>query len=338
MNAKKSKNSNVIVILGVLFIIWNILGIIDSKNYSYSGYTTDDNFTINRVEPDSPAESAGLLEGDVIKSTGGIAVTDSKGLNKRSRAEIGETREIVVERNGEEMSVQLTYAERPEKDQTNNLIGSIIGLLFIIIGVYSNYKFKSDLSCAFAAFALSFGFIFSGGPNISASIIDTIVDIVSASIFLYAFTSLAIFMLKYPPESNFTTSKNFKLIYTPMAILLLVIIILELLQPDSSGALNMTMRLLWALFIIFYFGWSLITLIRKYMSSNAEERNTQGHTMMLIGSIIGLLPILIIVTVNAVSPGVDIPGGDYVFITLAAIPIFYYLALNKLHNSSVQAD
>lgn len=338
MNTQKSKNPNGIVIVGVLFIIWSILGIMDSKNYSYSGYTTDDNFTINRVEPDSPAESAGLQVGDVIKSTGGIAVTDSKALSQRQRAEIGETREIVVERNGEEMNFPLTYSERTDQSKTTGLIGNIIGLLFIIIGVFSHRKFKSDLSCAFASFALSFGFIFSGGPYIASQFLDTIVDIVSGAIFLYAFTSLAIFMLKYPPESNFVSNKNFKLIYAPMAIILLVIIILELLQPDSSGMLNMTMRLLWSLFIIFYFIWSLITLIRKYMNSSSEERNMKGHSMMLIGSVIGLVPVLFYFTVGTISPGSDLPGNDYAFITFAAIPVFYYLALNKLHNSAQQAD
>jgi len=52
--------------------------------------------------------------------------------------------------------------------------------------------------------------------------------------------------------------------------------------------------------------------------------------MMLVGSLIGLLPILIYFTANTISPGIDLPGNDYVVITFAAIPIFFMLALNQL--------
>ena len=65
MNAQSSKYSTLLLIVGVLFIVWNILGIMDSKNYTYDGFNTDDNFTINKVEAGSPAESAGLQVGDV---------------------------------------------------------------------------------------------------------------------------------------------------------------------------------------------------------------------------------------------------------------------------------
>lgn len=337
MTDQKSKYSTILLISGLLFIIWSILGIMDSKNFTYTGYDTDDNYTVIKVEAGSPAENAGLQVGDILKSTGGIAVTDSKALNERQRATVGETRVFVVDRNGAEMSLDVTFSELIDKDKNLNRVGDLIGLLFILIGLYSNYKFKSQLSFAFAVFALSFGFIFTGGPYISSPILGSFLGVLRTAIFLFAFTSLVIFMLKYPPVSSFLSSKNYRLIFLPLILILVIVSVLEITQMDSSGTLNMAMRLLFGGFIIFYFGLSLITLIRKYLRSSAEDRNSKGLTMMLIGTVVGLLPMLVYFTLNTLNQALELPGNDYAFVTFLAIPIFFYLALNQLHKSQSSA-
>ncbi|MDP3313954.1 PDZ domain-containing protein [Lutibacter sp.] len=334
MSEQSTKYNAVLVIAGVLFIIWGILGLMDAKNYTYAGYNTGDDYNVIKVEEGSPAASAGLQLGDVIKSTGGIAVTDSKALNKRERAKIGETRDIVVDRNGEELTLPLTYTTMKDTDSTNNTVGFIIGLLFILIGVYAQFKHKTALSLSFALFAVCFGYLFMNGPYISSVILSSIVGIISTGFVLFSFTALAIYMLQYPPESAFLRSSNKRLLYIPMLILLAIITIITILQPDGSGTFNMVMRLLFGAFIIFYFGLAFITLIRKYISASSEERSSKGLNMMLIGTVVGLLPILVYFTINTIKPDVELPGNDYVFYTFAAIPIFFFLAIEKQHKAS----
>jgi hypothetical protein len=334
MNEQNAKYGMIINVIAILFIIWGILGMMDSKNYTYDGFNTNDDWSVNNVEEGSPAEAAGLQVGDVLKSTGGIAVTDSKALSARDRATIGETREFVVDRNGEEVTLQLTYAGLQDKDKTNNMIGFIIGLLFLIVGAYTNYKHKSELSTAFAVFSICFGFLFLGGPYLGTGAFSTFISILSTAVVLFSFTALVIYMLKYPPESSFLSGKNKKLVYVPMLIILTIIIILEITQIDNSASLNMGMRLLFGAFIISYFLIAVITQIRKYMNADANERSSRGLSLMLVGTIIGLVPILVYFTASTVSPGIDLPGNDYVFYTFAAIPIFFMLALNKLNANT----
>lgn len=337
MTNQTHKYGSILVIAGILFIIWGIFGLMDAKNYTYAGYNTNDNWEVIRIEEGSPAEACGLLLGDVIKSTGGIAVTDTKARNKRPRATIGETRDIIVDRNNEEVALQLTYTQMIDKDKTNNMVGFVIGLLFIILGIYTNNKHKSSLSFAFAVFSICFGFLFMNGPYIASVVLGSIVGIISTAVFLFSFTALAIYMLRYPPESSFLTGKNSKLLYVPMLILLAIIVILEIVQPDGSGTLNMVMRLLFGVFIIGYFLIALITLIRKYSRSNSEERNKNGLNLMLVGVIIGIVPILIYFTIGTLSPGTELPGNDYVFYTFAAMPICFTMALNKLSQQKQTA-
>ena len=334
MSEQNAKYGITIIIVAILFIIWGVLGMMDAKNYTYDGYSTNDDWSVNKVEEGSPSEASGLQVGDILKSTGGIAVTDSKARNARERATIGETREFIVDRDGEEVTLQLTYAAQPDKDKTNNMIGFIIGLLFVVTGVYANYKHKSQLSTAFAVFSICFGFLFLNGPYLGTGAFSKFISILSTVVVLFSFTALVIYMLRYPPESNFLSSKNKKLIYVPMLILLVIIIILEITQMDNSASLRLGMRLLFGAFIISYFLIAVITQIRKYKNADVNERSSRGLTLMLIGTIIGLVPILLYFTASTISPGLELPGNDYVFYTFAAIPIFFMLALNKLNANT----
>ena len=153
---------------------------------------------------------------------------------------------------------------------------------------------------------------------------------VIAVFFIFSFS----YATTFTNESSFLSSKNKKLVYVPMLIILAIIIILEITQMDNSASLNMGMRLLFGAFIISYFLIAAITQIRKYMNADANERNSNGLTLMLIGTIIGIVPILVYFTASTVSPGLELPGNDYVFYTFAAIPIFFLLALNKLNANS----
>ena len=140
-------------------------------------------------------------------------------------------------------------------------------------------------------------------------------------------------MLRYSPESSFLSSKNSKLIYVPMLVLLLVIVVLEVVQPDRSGTLNMITRLMFGLFIIGYFLIALITLIKKYSKASLEDKTNKGLNLMLWGVIIGIVPILIEFTIRTISPETEVPGSDYLWYTFAAMPICFTLALNKLYKN-----
>ena len=98
-------------VLGVLFILWGILCKIDSSNYTFRGFQTGDNNQVIVIDEESPASEAGFKIGDVIVTNGVINQNDNKALSKRSRPIIGDKRTYVVDRNGESVSLELTFSE-----------------------------------------------------------------------------------------------------------------------------------------------------------------------------------------------------------------------------------
>jgi mannose/fructose/N-acetylgalactosamine-specific phosphotransferase system component IIC len=327
MSDQSTKNGSILKIAAVLFIIWGILGLMDAKNYSYDGYNTDGNNTIVQVKEGSPAEAAGMQVGDVMKSYDGILVSDSKAFSKRGRTENGQTVEIVVDRNGEEQALQVTYTALPDMNTTLNMSAFILGLLFIVLGLYVDHKKKTALSFAFAVFAVFFGFVFFNGPYMNPGFLRELVNSIDITLIMFAFVALARFILQYPPQSSFLNGGNSRWIYAPAAVIVVIIWVLNFVQPDSTSTLNVTIRTLFGVIIIFYFGLALITLIRKYSNANAENRKSLGLNHMLLGAVLGLLPFLIFFTVNQLSPTTILPGDDYMFLTFAFIPIFFSMAL-----------
>jgi len=329
MSDQTTKNGIILKIAAVLFIIWGILGLMDAKNYSYSGYSTDGNNTITQVREGSPAETAGMQVGDVMKSYDGIAVTDSKAFSKRNRTEIGQTVEIVVDRNGEEQALQVTYIAQPDKNSGLNIAAFVMGLLFIILGLYVDSKKKTALSHAFALFGVLFGFIWFNGPYINPGFLRELVNSISITIVMLAFVALACFILQYPPKSSFLKGGDSRWTYVPAVVVVLIIWFLNFAQPDSTSTLNVSLNMLFYVVIVFYFGVSLVTLIGKYSKANAETRSSSGLNHMFLGAILGIVPFLIVFTINRISPTTVLPGDDYIFLTFAFIPIFFSAALLK---------
>jgi len=332
MNDQNAKNNTILLIVSVLFIIWGVLGMMDSKNYAYSGYSTDGDNTIIQVREGSPSETAGMQVGDVMKSYDGISVEDSKSFSERKRTEIGQTVEVVMVRNGEEQKLQITYTELPSKNSTLNLSAFIMGLLFVLLGLYVNSKKKTALTHAFAVFGVCFGFIWFSGPNIEPGLLNELINSISTTIVMFSFVALANFVLKYPPQSSFLNGGNSRWLYAPAAVIVAIIWVLNFAQPDSTSSLNTIIRLLFGAIIIFYFGLALVTLVRKYSNANAEERKSSGLNLMLLGTVLGLLPFLIYFTITSFSPATILPGNDYMFLTFAFIPIFFSMALMQKGN------
>ena len=75
---------------------------------------------INSVYPDSPAEAAGLREGDVILSAAGIRADSTMSLREAVDANAGQPIPLLIERDGEELTVTLVPRRPDEFDSATD--------------------------------------------------------------------------------------------------------------------------------------------------------------------------------------------------------------------------
>ena len=324
-----SNYKNTVYVLAGVCMIWGVLGLMDVKNLTWSGYSTDNN-TVTEVEEGSPAALAGMQVGDVIVSIGEISVNDTKALGKRNRAEIGESRAFVVERDGVEQSFDVVYASQNSKDQILTWLGIVIGFIFVFFGARAYIKNPGTATLMFALFGLFFGFSFMNGPYFESPVLRRLVTAIALPIIVLSFAALLHFMLTYPRPRDFLANKNkLRLLYAPAIVLSLIFLFLIIVQPDGSNALGTFMNIIIGLFILFYFGWSLIAMLQNYNRASADDRIAYGLNLMLWGTVISLVPLLLQVIITTVSPKTIVPGNDYLFLLFALIPIAFGLALDK---------
>lgn len=329
MSTIKPMHTNLVLVLALIIFILGILGFMDMKNYTYLGYQTS-NFKVTKVDENSPASESGMMVGDEILSINGTDARDGKARDDEPRKMVGDTLDLGIQRNGEEMSYSLVYASQPAKDRMNNRLGWLIGLIFLGMAVWAFISNKTWAALMFAMFGLGLGSSFLGGPYIENDTVSGIVNSVRFSFVLLSFAFLVSFLLNFPNRDAFLDKKNAKyIIFGPAVFLSLFFIGLNIFDPDSTSGLVKTVDILFLLFIVFYFGWALLKMISRFRSASADERSQTGVGMMFWGTVIGLLPILIIVILDYLAPTLSLPGEDYYYMTMVLIPISFALAINK---------
>lgn len=322
--------------VGILLAIWGILGITDLSNMPFTGYQNDGNNTVIRVYAGSPAEKAGLMKGDTIGSIGGISVEDSSALAHRDRPKIGETRTLVVERRekaGEApvtKNIDLTYAGLPDRDMLLRYGRVLMGFCFLGCALIACLKIPAGSATLLALFGICFGATFMGGPYIASYFLRMLLGSLQILLVLLGFAFLVHYMLEAPKQSHFLQRKHaLAVIYAPAVVMILFVLILIIVQPRRTSGLNQTTNILFGLFIAAYFGWALAAMIRTYAKATRQERTDYGLNIALAGSLIGLVPVVIAALVGVVAPKLVLPGGDFYFQMLIAIPIALTIAMMR---------
>ena len=124
---------------------------------------------------------------------------------------------------------------------------------------------------------------------------------------------------------------------SPALLVALFVLFIFIFQPTATSAFNILARSLFGLFIVVYFGLALTAMIHSYVKASAQERSKYGLNLMLIGVLIGLLPITIAVLMVVLAPTVVLPGSDFYFLTFILIPITLALATMKKEAAPAQA-
>lgn len=327
------------LIAAAIIALWGVLGLIDQPNVPYNGYQTDGDNTVTRVVPGGPAEAAGLRVGDHITNIGGIAVEDSRALAERSRPAIGETRTLVVVRDGEAVDVDLTYTRLVGRANTLAYVSVLIGFAFLVFGLLAFLKTPTRNAELLALTGLGLAFAFFAGPYFGSYAIRTAATSLTLVAILFGFAFLMDLMVSYPKPKRWRQQGWARwAIYGPATLVSIIIVYLIVMNPPATSGLNVAVNVMFGLFIVYYFGSAIVAMLHSHTTATPAERDAYGLTTVLLGVLVGLLPVTLASLVGIFSPQTVLPGADFYFVTLVLIPITLWAALTRSGGGPVPAD
>lgn len=340
MNDQKfSKYKTAFVVAAALIALLEIPGARDVRNQPYSGFWTDPTDTVIKVFPDSPAQQAGFLRDDHIISSGGIDLKDSKALAQRPRAKIGEARTYVVERGGQNLNLDLTFAGLPAREVVLSFAGAIVGFCFLIFGLYAYWRVQNQSTTLLALVGMCFGLAFVNMPYLSSYALRTVFGSITITLVVLGFAFLLHFMMGLPKAKAFLSKKNVMFwLYGPAVLVALLFLFLIIYRPEATSALNTAVNIIVGLFVVVYLGLAVITMVYSYAKSTSQERAANGLHFVLVGTVVGLAPYIIAAIVGVLAPKLVLPGVEFYTLSMVLIPIALALATLKKEHALASAQ
>lgn len=236
---------------------------------------------------------------------------------------IGETWEFVVERDGETVSLDVTFGEPVAQRKLIAHAGFVVGFCFIGFTIWAYLQKQTASTKALAIAGTLASLLFIAGPYFENYTLR-ILNLAIANILLFlGVASILNFLLIH------LRSRSNRLIYLPGLAAGLFIAYRLVALPESTDAMNTFSNIFFGVIVAFYLIASLVTVYKGYSSASPEDRASQGLNLMLIGALIGLLPSAIATVVAIFAPQVVLPGGNFYFLTLVALPITWSMAVLK---------
>lgn len=316
-------NKTPLLVIAAVLVIYGVFGWLDVGNYAQGGWATDPDNTVTQVLSGSPTEAAGLKVGDKIISMGGIAMTDAEALTRRARPEVGETWEFVVERDGATVSLDVTFGEPVPQRKFLAHASFLVGFCFIGFTMRAYMQGPSASTQALALAGTLFSLAFLGGPYFENYMLRSINNAVTVVIVWIGVASILNFLLVH------LRSGGNRLLYLPGLAVGLFIAWRILATPEATSGLNNFGNILFGVVAAFYLIGSLVTVYRSFSGASASERESSGLQLMMIGALVGLVPPIVTIVVGVVAPQVVLPGQNFYFLAMIAIPITWSMAVQK---------
>lgn len=325
----------IFILIAVIILFIGVLSVFYSKKEAYAGFTWGGYNKIAVVEPGSPAEQAGMKAGDVLKSVDGIELGDPAEI-RQSYPKIGETRTIIIERDGEQIGLDLTYSTLPGSDFTSRLIVQFaLGLCFLACGLFAYFRNPSGVTILFALFCSFFSLnIFQNYLIANAYPWNMLLGAFQILVLFLAITTLLHYTLLFPKRKKMMEKKTWsRIMYLPPVPVILFILYLTFSNTGFSQTMFALLQGYFFLFIIGYLILAVISLIHATVKLTSQERRETGLNMMLVGTLIAVLPVIIGSILQIIAPEVSLPSEDYYGLTGIFLPLTWLRAIMKKEAS-----
>jgi membrane-associated protease RseP (regulator of RpoE activity) len=332
MKINYSRVEPVFLAMTIVALILSAIGMWDVSKSPYSGYRLNAEYRVVRVDGGSPAAEAGIRVGDRMKKIEGVSTERLYQLSKLSRAEIGETQKLTLQRDGTELAATVTPTALPAGNWILVRIKNIMGLLMIAIG-YAVFKRRPGKEVSlFFLFNLFVALAFITPPYFESVGLRRAVAVnflVFLTLGLACFLHLTVIFPKSKPLVRETPLELF--IYGPVPLMALAYSALRVFQPDADLLLNVVLHYAFGLMVLLCLGFAVAAVANSYwIAGDAERAPTQT---MLIGCLLGTIPVAAGLLTDSFLPYTALPLSDYYTLPVILVTLSLGKALWQLKST-----
>jgi len=144
------------------------------------------------------------------------------------------------------------------------------------------------------------------------------------------FAVLTHFLLVFPKAKPTLARRSIAwLIYGPAAVVGLLATWVLIVATAATSGVNVFLRVLFGLFVVGYFGASLIAFAHGYVKAAPQARAARGLNLILVGAVVGLAPSIAISVVGLVAPQIVVPGAQFLPLGVGLLPVTFAIAAVK---------
>jgi hypothetical protein len=326
MEAVDSRNRRVpAVVFAVLLTLYGLLGLVGgSGGYTDALYWHD--YTLPQIPPGGPLDEAGLLPGDSVVSVEGIPVEELGMYSRWPRALSrmpGETLTMTVERDGELVSGDIRYRERPPGVRKMQLGGLFVLLSFLWVGVWAFLTIPSSHATRLAVLGVAVG-VAAPGPNLGSW--NGVRDHVQlAGMVLWTLLLLRFFLSFPKPKRIARGHLTTAVIYLPWVILLGCLVVELVYHPrfyHSFGGYS-------SLLLLGYSTLALVAFLHTWIRSSRTELRESGMGPVLAGVGLGLGGVAFWLADAVFLQDFAIPFSGWFPLLLIAVPVGMALGVRR---------
>ncbi len=323
MNERRARRLGTLLsVAALLLVVWLGAGFAQWPHNGWGGYMYGPEYIVDGVEPGGAAEEAGIRAGDRVISVDGRPVEELPMQSRWARTRIGESHRIVVEREGETLSMDVLYGPPLRSTGRMRLGAAAVGLSFIGFGLWALFTVRNSHALTLAFIGLTAGVTMSPGPDLGAwNGVATHIQMACALLWVLL---LLRFSLTFPKPKRAGKGRLATGLLYGAWVLALALMILELIvHPRLYHAAGNVVSLL-----MFVFGVLILAaLAHTLVKTPREELRESGMNLVFIGLVVAIAGLLVAILGPAL--GVNLPGLGYTALLFAAIPLTMVLAVKK---------
>ena len=318
--------------MAVVALILAVIGIWDVSTSPYSGYRLSADYRVVRVDSGSPAEAAGVRVGDRITKIDGVSTERLYQLSKLSRAEIGENQKLSLQREGKEFATTVTPTALPTGNWILVRAKNLMGLLMIAIG-YAVFRRRPGKEVSlFFLFNLFVALAFISPPYFESVGLRRAVAL---NFLVFLTLGLAFFLhltVIFPKPKLLVKDTPLELfIYGPVPLMALAYSALRLFQPDADLLLNVVLHYAFGLLVLMGLGFAVAAVANSHWIAGDSER--AATRTMLIGALLGAIPVAIGLLTDSFLPYTALPLSDYYALPVILVTLSFGKALWQLKST-----